>query len=157
MPAGIVTRNVRFRSRRPSPWQVGQERLDDLALAPAARAGADVDHLAEHRLADGADLAAALALGARGRLGPGAAPLPEHVSQRTSDRELDLLLGALDRLLERDAQVVAQVRAGCGRPRLAVPEAAPPKNASKMSLKPPKPSKPAPAGPPSTPARPNVS
>src|SRR5688572_19919466 len=26
--------------------------LDDLALAPAARAGGDVDHLAEHRLAD---------------------------------------------------------------------------------------------------------
>ena len=29
------------------------------------------------------------------------------------DRELDLLLGALDRLLEGDPQVVAEVRAGC--------------------------------------------
>ena len=35
-----------------------------------------------------------------------------HVSHRPSDAELDLLVGALDRLLERDAQVVAQVRAG---------------------------------------------
>ena len=36
--------------------------VDDLALAVAARTGADVDHLAEHRGADGPDLAAALAL-----------------------------------------------------------------------------------------------
>ena len=45
-------------------------RLDDLALAAAARAGGDVDHLAEHRLADAADLAATVALRAGDRLGP---------------------------------------------------------------------------------------
>src|SRR5712664_1884128 len=39
--------------------------LDDFALATAARAGTHVDHLAEHRLADRADLAAAAALWAR--------------------------------------------------------------------------------------------
>src|SRR5689334_4752199 len=38
--------------------------LDDLPLAPAARARGDVHHLPEHRLADRPDLAAALALGA---------------------------------------------------------------------------------------------
>ena len=112
MPGGIVTRSVRLRSVRPSPWHVWHGRLDDLALALAARAGADVDHLAEHRLADAADLAAAVALGAGDRLVPGSAPLPSQVSQRCEDAELDLLLGALDRLLERDPQVVAQVRAG---------------------------------------------
>ena len=39
-------------------------RLDDRALALAPRTGTDVDHLAQHRLADVADLAAAVALGA---------------------------------------------------------------------------------------------
>ena len=101
MPAGIVTRSVRLRSVRPSPWQVSQRRLDDLALALAARAGADVDHLAEHRLADRADLAAAVALRAgRSARCPGFAPVPAQVSQRLEDRELDLLLGPVDRLLE---------------------------------------------------------
>src|SRR5689334_21496370 len=45
--------------------------LDDLALAPATRAGRDVDHLAEHRLANTSDLAPTFALRTGGRLGPG--------------------------------------------------------------------------------------
>ena len=114
-------------------------RLDDLALAAAPRTGADVDHLAEHRLADRADLAATLYWGQVIGSVPGLAPLPPHVSH-AEDGELDLLLGAPDGLLERDAQVVAQVRAGAvvrAAPR--PPPAPPPKNASKMSEKPPKP------------------
>ena len=85
--------------------------LDDPALALAARAGADVDHLAEHRLADRADLTATLALrtgrGLRAvlRPGPGAGRAP------VEDRELDLGLEAVDRLLERQTEVVAQVAA----------------------------------------------
>ena len=58
-------------------------RLDDPAVALAARAGGDVDHLAEHRVPDAADLAAAVALRAGDRLRcPASAPLPPHVSQR---------------------------------------------------------------------------
>src|SRR5262249_20948950 len=75
-------------------------RLDDLALAPAARAGADVDHLAEHRLADGPDLAAAVALRAGDRLRAGLRAAPLARLAALEDVELDLLLGALDRLLE---------------------------------------------------------
>jgi hypothetical protein len=51
----------------------------------AARAGGDVDHLAEHRLAHAPDLAPAAALRAgRRRVLPGAAPLPAQVAQRSS-------------------------------------------------------------------------
>ena len=54
---------------RPSPLQRGQV--------------GHVDHLAEHRLANAADLAPAVALGTRDRLRcPGFAPLPPQVSQR---------------------------------------------------------------------------
>ena len=71
MPAGIVTRSVRLRSSAALALARVAARLDDLALAVAARAGADVDHLAEHRLADGSDLAATVALRAGDRLGAG--------------------------------------------------------------------------------------
>ena len=58
-------------------------RLDDLPLAVAAGARRDVDHLAEHRLADRPDLALAVALRALGRGAcPALAPVPSHVSQR---------------------------------------------------------------------------
>ena len=85
--------------------------FDDLALALAARAGADVDHLPEHRLAHAADLATTVALRAGDRIHAllGAAPLAGRAAEE--DRELDLLLGAVDRFLERQAQVVAQVGA----------------------------------------------
>jgi hypothetical protein len=86
--------------------------VDELALAVAARAGGDVDHLAEHRVPDRADLAPAVALRAgrrrRARLRPGALADLAPVE----GRELDLLLGPLDRLDERDPEVVAEVRPG---------------------------------------------
>ena len=109
-----MTRSVRLCSRRPSPWHVWQRRLDDLALAVAARAGADVDHLAEHRLANGPDLAAAVALRAGDRLGAGLGAGAVAGLAGLERGELDLLLGAIDRLLEGDPQVVAQVRTGLG-------------------------------------------
>ena len=86
--------------------------VDDLALAVAARAGGDVDHLAEHRGADVADLAAALALraGHRRRAGLGAAAGARLAAPQRA--ELDLLLDAGDGLSEGQPQVVAQVRAG---------------------------------------------
>ena len=87
-------------------------RLDDLALPPAAGAGGDVDHLAEHRLADAADLAAALALRAGRRFRAGLGARARAGFAAAQDAELDLLLGALDGLLEGDPQVVAQVRPG---------------------------------------------
>src|SRR6185436_1230993 len=87
-------------------------RLDDLAVALAARAGRHVDHLAEHRLADAADLAAPVALGTGDRLGAllGARAVAGLAGLERA--ELDLPLGALDRVLEGDPQVVAQVGAG---------------------------------------------
>src|SRR5487761_2413889 len=81
--------------------------LHDLALPAAARTGDDVHHLAQHRLADVADLAATLAL----RAGDGRRAVlraaPRAGGAAVEHRELDLLLGAADRLLEADAQVVA--------------------------------------------------
>ena len=164
MPAGIVTRRLPT-TLRPALAAAGVAgRLDDPALATAARARGDVDHLAEHRLADAADLAAAVALGALDRRAvPALAPDAAAGVAAAEDRELDLLLGAEDRLVERDAQVVAQVRArSSAAPRRAPAAAAPPKNASKMSEKPPKPAEPNPWAPPAAPApprpaRPNMS
>ena len=112
MPAGIVTRRLRLRSVRPVALARLARALDDLALAPAARAGLDVDHLAEHRLADAADLAATLALGAGRGLGAGLGAAPGAGLAATEDPEFDLLVGASDGLLERDPQVVAEVGAG---------------------------------------------
>ena len=132
--------------------------LDDLALASTARARADVDHLPEHRLADAAHLAPTLALRTGRRLGPGlAAPVPLHVSHRPSAR--NSISFSVPLIASSNVMRMSYRRSepGCGLPRRADPDAAPPKNASKMSLNPPNPSKPAPAGPPSTPARPNVS
>ena len=53
--------------------------------------------------------------------GAGSAPLPAHVSQRVSAVNVDLLLGAVDRLVERQLEVVAQV--GAGRATRAPPAA----------------------------------
>ena len=116
MPAGIVTRRVRLRSTRPSPRHVSHGLLDDATLAPAARARRHVDHLPEHRLADGANLAAPVALRTgRGRR-PGLGAAAAAGLARVEHPELDLLLGPDDRFLERDPQVVAQVRAGLRPP-----------------------------------------
>ena len=83
--------------------------LEDAAVAMAARAGGHIDHLAKHRLSDAADLASAVALGTGHwrRAGLGARPLAGLALLQ--DRELDLLLGAVDRLLEGDPEVVAEV------------------------------------------------
>src|SRR5262245_20782031 len=95
--------------------------LDDLALALADRARADVQHLAEHRPAGRPDLAAAaavvagLGLGARLRAVAAARLAP------AVDGELDLLLRPMDGLFERDPEVVAEIGAGRGvaAPRVA--------------------------------------
>ena len=100
-------------------------RLDDLAFAAALRAGTHVDHLAEHRLADAADLAATLALRARHRIGPGLGAVAVAGLAGLQDPELDLLLGPLDRLLEGDPQVVAEVRARLRPPAPRRPGAGP--------------------------------
>ena len=89
----------------PSPWQCGQAR--------------HVDHLAEHRLADRPDLAPAAALVAGDRLGAGLRAVAAARLAAAEDRELDLLLGPADRLLERDPEVVAEVRAGRAAGRAA--------------------------------------
>ncbi len=85
---------------------------DELALALALRTGGDVDHLAEHRPAGRPDLAAATAVVAGDRL---RARLGARASARlapTVDRELDLLVGPADGLLERDPDVVTKVGTG---------------------------------------------
>ena len=139
MPAGIVTRSVRLRSVRPSPlhvsqgvstilpspWQRGQALT--LTIWPSIvwrtlRTSPRPSHCGQ-----------VIGLGARLRA-VAAAGLA-----RLEDAELDLLLGALDRLLEGDPQVVAQVgarlRPAASRGTRRRPP--PPKNASKMSEKPP--------------------
>src|SRR5829696_273951 len=90
--------------------------LDDPALAVAARTGADVDHLAEHRLADRADLASSVALRARGGLGSRRRTAAGACLAALESGELDLLLGALHGFLEGDAQVIPQVGARLGPP-----------------------------------------
>src|SRR5438034_583018 len=86
--------------------------LDDPTLTTASRAGRHVDHLPEHRLADVPHLAPAVALGtrdgARARLGAGSAARVATLEHG----KLDLLLRALDRLLEGDSKVVAEVGSG---------------------------------------------
>src|SRR5579862_344242 len=86
-------------------------RLDDRPVAPTARARRDVDHLAEHRLADAADLTATVALRAGRRCRAGLRAAPGARLAAGQDRELDLLLGPENRVLEGDPEVVAQVRA----------------------------------------------
>src|SRR4051812_1488874 len=84
-------------------------RLDDLARAVAAVARDDVHDLAEHRRADGANLARALTAragdGIRARLG---ARSSTRLATRQR-RELDFLFDAADRLGERDLEVIAEV------------------------------------------------
>ena len=108
---GIVTRSVRLRSVRPSPWQVWhgvstilpspwqRGQVVTLTIWPSivwrtVRISPRPSHCGQ---VDG--------------LGAGLGAAAGTVSQRLEDAELDLLLGALDRLLEGDPQVVAQVRA----------------------------------------------
>src|SRR5664280_1587947 len=96
-------------------------RLDDFALAAASGARHDVDHLAQHRLAHVADLAAALALGAGDRRRAGLRAGSRAGVAAIEDRELDLLLGAPDRLLEGDPQVVPEVGADDRAPAPGAP------------------------------------
>src|SRR5204863_61793 len=86
--------------------------LHDLAVALAPRASRDVDHLAQHRLADAPDLAPAVALRAGDRLRAGLRAVAAARLAARKDRELDLLGRAEDGLLERDPEVVAEVGAG---------------------------------------------
>ena len=69
-------------------------RVDRPALAVAPRARLHVDHLAEHRLADAADLAAAVALRAGDGRGAGLGARAAARVAAAEDRELDLLLRA---------------------------------------------------------------
>ena len=91
---------------------------------------------------------------------PGLAPLPLARLAALEDGELDLLLGALDGLLERDPQVVAQVGAGLrsAAPRRRRAGAATEERVEDVgeAAEPLEPGA-APPAPPSTPARPNVS
>src|ERR1035437_182555 len=87
-------------------------RVDDAALAVAARAGRDVDHLTEQGLADATDFASTSAGVARNRHAAGRGPGPGACPALVQQIELDLFLDASDCLIEGDAQVVAQVRAG---------------------------------------------
>ena len=98
-------------------------RLHDLALPAAARAGDHVHHLPQHRLADVPDLAATLALWAGDGRRAEFRAAPRAGGAAVEDGELDLLLGAADRFLEADAQVVAEVGAD-GRPPAPRPAAA---------------------------------
>ena len=126
MPAGIVTRSVRLRSVRPSPWQVSHgvsmilpspwQRGQALTLTIWPSIVWRTERTSPRPLHCGQVIGSLPAL----------APLPWHVSHALEDGELDLLLGALDRLLERDPQVVAQVGAGLrsAAPRRGGPGAA---------------------------------
>ena len=80
-------------------------------LAVAAGAFGDVDHLAEHRLAHGSDLAPSAA----GRAGRGRAagrrPAAGARAAAIESIELDLALDRAHGLVEGDPQVVAKVRA----------------------------------------------
>ena len=159
-PAGIATRSVRLRSVRPSPRQVSHGRLDDLALALAARAGRDVDHLAEHRGADRAELARCRRTGGRSSVEvPGSAPDALARLAAAERRELDLLLGPADRLGEGDPEVVAQVRAGrrSGRRRAAAGRGPAEERVEDVAEARRSRPTPGPPAPPLTPARPNMS
>ena len=104
--------------QRPSPLHAALAlarvagRLDDLAVAPTSRTRGHVDHLAEHRLADAANLAPTIALGAGDRMRARLRAIPTAGVAPREDRELDLLHRAEDGLLEGDAEVVSKVRAG---------------------------------------------
>ena len=86
--------------------------VDHAPLAVAAHAFGDVDHLAEHRLADGPDFTAAAA----GRAGYGRAAqgraAPTARGALIEGFELDLALDPAHGLVERDPKVVSEVRAG---------------------------------------------
>ena len=112
MPAGIETRSVRLRSVRPSPWHVSH---GDSTIRPSPwqRGHAEtltiwpsmvwrIDRISPLPLHCGHWVVERAGLGARpvARLAP------------AEDRELDLLLGPVDRLGERDPDVVPKVRAG---------------------------------------------
>ncbi len=103
MPAGTRHPQRALALRAAVAAAGGAGLLDDLAAAAAATAGRHVDHLAEHRGAHLADLAAAVALGAghglRALLGAAAAAGLAAVE----GREGDLLLGAVDGLVEASA------------------------------------------------------
>ncbi len=157
MPAGIVTRSVRFRSVRPSPLHVSHG-VSTILPSPRQRGHALTLTICPSivwrtlrtspRPSHCGQVVASV---------PGAAPVPVHVSHRPSARNsisFSVPLTASSNVMRMSYR---RSEPGCGLPRRADPDAAPPKNASKMSLNPPNPSKPAPAGPPSTPARPNVS
>jgi len=88
--------------------------LDDLAITMTTRTGADIDHLAEHRLSDAADFASTLALRAGDGLRAFLRPAAGTGLAALQDPEFDFLVRALDGLLKGQAQVVAQIRPGLG-------------------------------------------
>src|SRR5690606_35723223 len=92
--------------------------LDHLAQPGAPRADAGGDHLTEDRLADGADLPHAAAVGTGGRLGAGRGPGRLARLARHRGAHLDGGLGAEDRLFEVDLGDHLEVGAG-GRARAA--------------------------------------
>ena len=110
IPAGILT--VSFRSLRRAPLTLarGARFRDDAAraLAAAARARDGEKSLLESLLSP------ALALRARRRALPGAAPEPWHVSHVSRRGNIDGRLDAFGGFLERDLEVVAQVASALG-------------------------------------------
>src|SRR5690606_26406662 len=86
-------------------------RGDDLPFPIAARAGRDVDVLAENGLLHAPDLARAPALRAGLRVGPRLGARAVAVGADFRAHQLDFFLRAEDRFLEVDGQVVAQVGA----------------------------------------------
>src|SRR5690606_8537122 len=99
---------------------------DHLAEAAAARARAGGHHLAEHALADPADLARPAAVDARHRLGTGTGAATAALVARLRELNLDRDLVAEDGLFERDVDGDLHVLAArrTGRPAAGGPERA---------------------------------
>src|SRR5690606_11696207 len=94
------------------PAALGARGGDDPSLAPTARAGDDVHHLAQDRLRHPALLPGAVAVGAGLRSRPGLAAGALAAWAGDQRREADLAGRAEDGIGEVDRQVVAQVGAG---------------------------------------------
>ena len=87
---------------------------DDRALALAGRTGGNVHVLAEQRLLDAANLAAAIARGALGAVAARGLALAAAIRAALRPLEIDLLLGTEDRFFEIDRQPRLQIGTALG-------------------------------------------